>query len=132
MGSQFIKCMNYEVTCSPHRVQYHIFLCILEYVDACPQKVEDKSVTYFQIRDASDNVLEINDKSDSSPLPDDRKKWEKTLQFSPNEYKDSQFWYWHQQPNSDYGYIGSKLNIKRVLSIAFSSDFENNGNFIHF
>ena len=122
----------YEVACSPHRVQYHIFLYILEYVDACSQKVEDKSVTYFQIKDASDNVLELNENSDLSPLPDDRKKTEKTLEFTPNEYKDSQFWYWHQQPNSDYGYIGSKLYIKRVLSIAFSSNFENNGNFTHF
>ena len=115
-----------------YRVQYHIFLYILEYVNACSQKVEDKSVTYFQIKDASDNVLELNKNSDLSPLPDDREKNEKTLKFSPNEYKDSQFWYWHQQPNSDYGYIGSKLYIKRVLSIAFSSDFENNGNFTHF
>ena len=73
-------------------------------------------------------MLELNENSDLSPLPDDRKKTEKTLEFTPNEYKDSQFWYWHQQPNSDYGYIGSKLYIKRVLSIAF----ENNGNFKHF
>ena len=77
---------------------------------------------YFQIKDASGNVLEDVYKKDVS--------LQKIL-FSPNEYKDSQFWYWHQQSNSDYGYIGSKLYIKRVLSIAFGSNFEINGNFTY-
>ena len=132
MGSQFIKCMKLHVLLTEFSIIFFSTSTFIEYVDACSQKVEDKSVTYFQIKDASDNVLELNKNSDLSPLPDDREKNEKTLKFSPNEYKDSQFWYWHQQPNSDYGYIGSKLYIKRVLSIAFSSDFENNGNFTHF
>ena len=73
-------------------------------------------------------MLELNENSDVSPLPDDRKT-DKTFQFSPNERKDSQFWYWHQLENSDYGYIGSKVYIKQVLSIAFSSNFQENGNF---
>ena len=106
-----------------------LFLSFLDYEDACSQKVEDKSITYFQIKNANGYMLELNYNSDSE-LPDSRAG--KTFQFSPNEYKDSQFWYWHQQPNSDYGYIGSKLNVKKVLSIAFSSDFENNGNVTHF
>ena len=110
----------HEVSCSPHIA--FLFLYIL----ACPQKVEDKSVTYFQIKDANGYVLEFDYNSDSE-LPDSRT--DKKFQFSPNENKDSQFWYWHQQPNSDYGYIGSKNNIKKVLSIAFSSNFKNNGNF---
>ena len=92
-----------------------LFLTILDYEDACPQKVEDKSITYFQIKDTGDNVLELKDSSDLSPLPD--RKIEKTFLFSPNEKKDSQFWYWHQLPNSDYGYIGSKLYMKQVLSM---------------
>ena len=105
------------------------FLFILDSEDACTENVQDKSFTYFQIKDANGYVLELDYKSDSE-LPDSRT--DKTFQFSPNENKDSQFWYWHQQPNSDYGYIGSKVYIKRVLSVAFSSDFENNGNFSHF
>ena len=125
MVSQFLKC-------SPHSL---VSLCFffLEYEDACSQKDEDKSNTYFQIKDANGYVLELDYKSDEldyksdSELPDSRT--DKTFQFSPNENKDSQFWYWHQQPNSDYGYIGSKNNIKRVLSIAFSSNFKENGNF---
>ena len=75
-----------------------------------------------------DDSLELNESTDLSPLPDDR-KINKTFQFSPNERKDSQFWYWHQLENSEYGYIGSKVYIKQVLSIAFSSNFQENGNF---
>jgi hypothetical protein len=103
------------------------FLSILDSEDACTENVQDKSFTYFQIKDANGNVLELNDNSDLSPLPDDRT--DKKFSFSLNENKDSQFWYWHQQPNSDYGYIGSKVETKRVLSIAFSSNFKDNGNF---
>ena len=115
-----------EVACSPHSIIVFLFLSFLDYEDACSQKVEDKSITYFQIKNANGYMLELDYNSDSE-LPDSRA--DKTFQFSPNEYKDSQFWYWHQQPNSDYGYIGSKLNIKKVLSIAFSSNLEDNGNF---
>ena len=102
------------------------FLFILDSEDACTENVQDKSFTYFQIKDGNGNVLELDYDSDSE-LPDDRT--DKKFQFSPNERKDSQFWYWHQQPNSDYGYIGSKVETKRVLSIAFSSNFKDNGNF---
>ena len=99
-----------------------LFLSILEYEDACSQKVQDKSISYFQIKDASGNVLEDVYKKNI--------ELQKIL-FSPNEYKDSQFWYWHQQPNSDYGYIGNKqyYHTKKVLSIAFSPYFETNGKF---
>ena len=129
MSSQFIKCMSLYVLLTNFSIMVFLFLYILEYEDACSQKVEDKGVTYFQIKDASDNVLELFIEKISDSLPDDRAKTTETFQFSPNEYKDSQFWYWHQLPNSDYGYIGSKLHIKQVLSIAFSSNFEENGKF---
>ena len=111
------------------------FLSILDSEDACTENVQDKSFTYFQIKDANGNVLELNDNSDLSPLPDEfdlypaDDRTDKKFSFSLNENKDSQFWYWHQQPNSDYGYIGSKVETKRVLSIAFSSNFKDNGNF---
>jgi hypothetical protein len=109
----------------------------LDYEDACSQKVEDKSIIYFQIKNANGDVLELNHNSDSElPMTDIRSTMElpdsragKTFQFSPNEYKDSQFWYWHQQPNSDYGYIGSKLDVSKFLSIAFSNDMKGNGKF---
>ena len=114
-----------DVSCSPHSL-VSLYFFFLEYIDACSQKDEDKSITYFQIKDANGYVLELDDNSDSE-LPDSRA--DKTFQFSPNEEKDSQFWYWHQQPNSDYGYIGSKNKIKKVLSIAFSSNLKDNGNF---
>ena len=114
-----------DVSCSPHSL-VSLYFFFLEYIDACSQKDEDKSITYFQIKDANGYVLELDDNSDSE-LPDSRA--DKTFQFSPNEEKDSQFWYWHQQPNSDYGYIGSKNKIKKVLSIAFSSNFMDNGKF---
>ena len=48
-----------------------LFLSILDDEDACSQKDDDKSVTYFQIKDANGYVLELIENSDLSPLPDD-------------------------------------------------------------
>ena len=48
-----------------------LFLSILDDEDACSQKDDDKSVTYFQIKDANGYVLELKENSDLSPLPDD-------------------------------------------------------------
>jgi hypothetical protein len=78
-----------------------------EYPSACSTKVQDESITYFQIQDKNGNALE-------SGL--------KEIFFSPNENKDSQFWYLQKQPNSDFGYIGSKLYYDnyRVLSVSNS------------
>ena len=78
-----------------------------EYPTACSTKEIDESITYFQIQDKNGNALE-------SGL--------KEIFFSPNENKDSQFWYLQKQPNSDFGYIGSKLYYDnyRVLSVSSS------------
>ena len=78
-----------------------------EYPTACSTKEIDESITYFQIQDKNGNALESGIKE---------------IFFSPNENKDSQFWYLQKQPNSDFGYIGSKLYYDnyRVLSVSSS------------
>ena len=57
-----------------------------------------------------------------------------SLTWSPNEFKESQFWYLQRQPNSDYGYIGSKKHFdnEKVLSITLGNQFDDNGNCIFF
>ena len=47
----------------------------------------------------------------------------------PNHLKDSQFWYLHKEPDSDYGYIGSKLyqSEEKVLSITLGDNVGDNG-----
>ena len=76
-----------------------------EYPTACSTKEQDESITYFQIQDNNGNALESSGQEE--------------IIFSPNEYKDSQFWYFQKQPNSDFGYIGSKLYFGnyRLLSV---------------
>ena len=90
-----------------------------EHPTACSTKEIDESITYFQIQDKNGNALE-------SGL--------KEIFFSPNENKDSQFWYLQKQPNSDFGYIGSKLYYDnyRVLSVSSSPCKYDFFNFIRF
>ena len=53
----------------------------------------------------------------------------------PNHLKDSQFFYLQKEPNSDYGYIGSKLYYKgigleqTVLSITLGDNVGDNGGY---
>ena len=76
-----------------------------EYPTACSTQEQDESITYFQIQDNHGNALESSGQEE--------------IFFSPNEYKESQFWYFQKQPNSDFGYIGSKLYFGnyRLLSV---------------
>ena len=90
-----------------------------EYPTACSTKEIDESISYFQIEDKNGNALESS---------------QKEIFFSPNENKDSQFWYLQKQPNSDFGYIGSKLYYDnyRVLSVSSSPCKYDFFNFIRF
>ena len=79
-----------------------------EYPTACSTKEQDESITYFQIQDNNGNALESSGQEE--------------IIFSPNEYKDSQFWYFQKQPNSDFGYIGSKLYYGNYRLLRVSLD----------
>ena len=73
------------------------------------------SKNYLVIKGENSNVLEL-------PAPDPS-----SLMFSKNGLKDSQFWYLSNQPNSDYGYIGSKKHIGKVLTISLGDSLKDNG-----
>ena len=89
----------------------------IEYPLACSTELEPYEISYFQIHDATGNVLEATSTD--------------TIALMPNHLKDSQFWYLHKEPDSDYGYIGSKLyySQQKVLSITLGDNVGDNGGY---
>ena len=69
-------------------------------------------MSYLQIKDESDNVLDDS------------------LTFSPNELEYNQFWNFYRLPNSEYGYISNQKYIGKSLSVALGNNFKDNGKII--
>ena len=90
-----------------------LFYCpfILEHPSACLAEETDESISYFQIKDTNGNALDATRETFNLE--------NSVVMFTPNEFKDSQFWYLSKIPGSDYGYVGSKMYVSesRVLTI---------------
>ena len=81
-------------------------------------------MSYFQIKNENGYVLDHVFQG----------KWRSSLTFSPNELKESQFWYFYRPPfyhNNGYGFIGSKEFFKKrnVLAISLGEDVQDNGKY---
>merc|ERR1711935_768601 len=82
--------------------QYYDNWCMPEYPSACSagNEDEDEGLSYFQILGPDGTALE-------DPKEDCDSYYCNPI-FTPNEFKDSQFWYLDIVPGTDFGAIGPK------------------------
>ena len=71
-----------------------------EYPNACSIEDGSDELSFFQI--LGPNGTALDDPRVSACV------FNCSFEFSPNEFKDSQFWFLDLVPGSEYGYVGSK------------------------